>query len=450
MGNVNKGNFSFVDEIYPSLSAKLKAAESLAYIDCVAAGRNLRNVYEEWLRLLVKEYAVSLPQGKVSLNDRRNALNKAGKLPQIKKYQYRAVNGEKKSFDGYKVWQKFGNQCSHSERKLEDPDVIYENLEVVLRIIHEIFRLEYIRKKGEWEAEAIGVFDPFMMPIGDNYVIKSYVPIDQPVSNCIREYETCSYNETGRVYKYGIVRVFQKKDMDEKLLQLRDQEAFSEAEAEAGIQFDGNVQVEVLSKIASENSSFYVVIYKFSQKPERLGELHLTSMSLGERIRLCEKISRIVYSFHNLSVPIYHRNLSFDSIYVCKNSKGDYEPSIIKLDCAKIASEEFGTVIVNVQNMQTMIQQRKILKYAAPEVRMLIQKSSVRVRWDKADVYSLGVMFSDIINGQFDANVIPTVKLQRMGVDLQLLKLIDEMRNPNAELRPSVDVIIRKIEEMDY
>lgn len=448
MSDVKKGNFGFVDEIYPSLSIKIKEAEGLAYIDYVTAGRHLRDVYEEWLGLLIKEYGISLPEGRASLNDRRNALKKADKLPQLNEYKYIAVNGDKKSLNGYIVWQKFGNQCSHSEKTLEDPDVTYANLEVVLRVIHKVFRLEYIRKMGKKKTEAIGLFDQLAMPIGDNYVIKSYVPIDKPVSNCIREYETCSYNETGRVNKYGIVRVFQKKDMDEKLLQLRDQEAFSEAESEAGIQFDGNVQVDVLSKMGSSNSDFYVVIYKFSKKPERLCDAILATMSLKERIGLCEKLCQIIYKFHNLSVPIYHRNLSFDSIYVCKNREGIYEPSIIKLDCAKIASEEFGTVIVNVQNMQTMIQQQKILKYAAPEVRMLMKNSAVSVKWDKADVFSLGVMFSDIINGQFDANMIPITKLERMGADLRFLKLIDEMRNPNADLRPSLDAIIQNIEEM--
>lgn len=446
--DIKKGNFGFVEEIYPEIYAKLCYAERLAYIDCQKAGMQLREVFEMWLGSLVEEYGLKVSEERTSLNDKRKLLKQFNKLPQLNDYKYIAVNGEKKNLNGYLVWQKFGNQCAHPEKTADDPDISYESTETVLRIAHKAFRLEYVRKKGKKAAENIPLFDPYIMPIGDNYVIKSYTPLDKPVSNCIREYETCAYNETGRVSKYGIIRVFRKRDMDEKLLQLRDQEAFSEAEAEAGIQFDGNVQVDVLSKMGSTSSDYYVLIYKFSQKPVHLSDSILQGMSIEERIELCSKISEILFSFHNLSTPIYHRNLSFDSIYVCKNKSGKYEPSVIKLDCAKIASEEFGTVIANVQNMQTMIQQQKLLKYAAPEVRMMMQNDSLKVDWEKADVYSLGILFADILNGQIDANVVPAVKLQRSGVKIEMVQLVDKMKNPNAALRPSAEIIKQMLNEM--
>ena len=449
--DIKKGNFDFVEEIYPELYIKIKEAESLAYIDCISAGRDLRNVYEAWLTALIDEYKISVNvEGRASLNDKRNALKRENKLPPLNKYEFTSVNGENKSLNGYLVWLKFGNQCSHPGRALDDPDVTCANLETVLRIVHQIFRLEYIRKKGENAAEEkIRLFDPNIMPIGDNYIIKSYEPLDKPVSNCIREYETCSYNETGRVNKFGIIRVFRKKDMNEKLLQLRDQEAFSEAEAEAGIQFDGNVQVDVLSKMSSSSSDYYVLIYKFSKKPVHLTDAVLSEMTTEERQEICLQICDIIYKLHILSTPIYHRNLSFDSVYVCKNKAGKYEPSVIKLECAKIASEEFGTVIANVQNMQTMIRQQKLLKYAAPEVRMLMQNPDVNVDWEKADIFSLGVLFADILNGQIDANSVPSMKLQRAGVKTELVQLIDKMRNLNAALRPAAADIKQNLEEMD-
>lgn len=447
--NVSYGNFGFVQEIYPDLYKKISEAESLAYLNCVAAGRTLRDVYEKWLTYLVDEYHIKPGgDGRASLNDKRTALKEKNRLPKLAEYEINSISGKTKRMNGYIVWLKFGNQCSHSEKMPEDPAVNYSNLVVVLKIVYKIFRLEYIRKKGEKAAQKIAMFSPDVMPVGDNYIIRSYVPIDSPVSGCIREYETCSYNETGRINKYGIVRVFQKKDMDEKLLQLRDQEAFSEAETEAGIQFDGNVQVEVLSKMSSTDSDYYVVIYKFSGKPVHLSDSIISEMSLEDRLAFCAKISRILYRFHSLSTPIYHRNLSFDSIYVCKDRVGKYEPSIIKLDCAKIASEEFGTVIANVQNMQTMIRQQKVLKYVAPEIRMSMQNSEICVDWEKGDVFSLGVLFADVLNGQIEANMVPAVKLQRAEVKKQLVELIDKMRNPNAALRPSAETVNQSLEEM--
>lgn len=446
---LKRGNFAFVEEIFSDIYIKLSCAERLAYIDCQKAGMQLREALETWLGYLVEENGLKLSEERTSLNEKRKLLKQFNKLPQLNDYKYIAVNGEKKNLNGYLVWQKFGNQCAHPEKTVDDPDITYENTELVLRIAHKVFRLEYARKKGKKEAEKIAQFDPYIMPIGDNYIIKSYAPLDKPVSNCIREFETCAYNETGRVSKYGIIRVFRKRDMDEKLLQLRDQEAFSEAEAEAGIQFDGNVQVDVLSKMGADNSDFYVLIYKFSQKPVHLSDGILTELSIGERVEMCCQISKIISSFHNLSTPIYHRNLSFDSVYVCKNKSGKYEPSVIKLDCAKIASEDFGTVIANVQNMQMMIQQQKFLKYTAPEVRMMMQNCDLKVDWEKADIYSLGVLFADIMNGQIDANIVPAIKLQRTGVKVELVQLIDKMKNPNAALRPSAEIINQLLNEME-
>lgn len=447
--NVSFGNFGFVQEIYPELYKKISEAESLAYLNCVAAGRTLRDVYEMWLTCLMEEYHIK-PDGdrRASLNDKRTALKEKNRLPKLGEYEFSAISGKKKRMNGYIVWLKFGNQCSHSEKTPDDPAVDHSNLLVVLKIVYMIFRMEYIRKKGKKAAEKIVPFAPDVMPVGDNYIIRSYVPIDEPVSGCIREYETCSYNETGRINKYGIVRVFQKKDMDEKLLQLRDQEAFSEAETEAGIQFDGNVQVEVLSKMASTDSDYYVVIYKFSAKPFRLSDSIIRQMSLKDRQALCAQIGSILYRFHSLSTPIYHRNLSFDSVYVCKNRAGQYEPSIIKLDCAKIASEEFGTVIANVQNMQVMIRQQKVLKYAAPEVRASMLNGRGRVDWEKADIFSLGVLFADILNGQIEANMVPAFKLQRAGVTIRFVELLDKMRHPSAGLRPTAKTVNQILKEM--
>ena len=70
-------------------------------------------------------------------------------------------------------------------------------------------------------------------------------------------------------------------------------------------------------------------------------------------------------------------------------------------------------------------------------------------RREKADIFSLGVLFADILNGQIDASIVPPAKLQRAGVKKQLIRLIDEMRNPNAALRPAAEVINKSLEEMD-
>ena len=454
--DVKKGNFTFVDEIYPEVYKKLSEAEKKTYIDCNSAGQIVRDAFELWAKALASEFNITITGKNGSnpvLSDYLYTLQKNGKLPKFDRNQqmvtYISVANKREQTYWDALWRRYCNQCVHSDQKPDEPAVTCGNLETVLHVIYKAFRYEYVRKKGKEAARSIPQFDPFIIPIGDNFIINSYTPLDKPVSNCVREFETCSFNETGRINKYGIVRMFKKADIDEKLLLLRDQEAFSEAESEAGIQFDGNVQVDVLSKLGSETSDYYVVIYKFSKKPTHLNDKLLAGMSVDEKVELCKKIANILNSFHNLSTPIYHRNLSFDSIYVSKGKNDVLEPTIIKLDCAKIASEEFGTVIANVQNMQTMIQQQKLLKYSAPEVRALFQGGEGKVNWEKADVFSLGVLFGDILNGQIEPAVIPSMKLQRLGVHMTLVQLIDKMKNPNPDLRPDTATILRYLEEME-
>lgn len=448
---VNKGNFEFIKPVYPDVYNFLIVAESEILRDYDMAGSSLRKAYEAFLKDLAAEYKIIPDTPKRPMaNDFRKALKDANKLPIIPKQfymqEYIATDGQKMKAPAYTVLQKVGNRSSHTEEvEKTDAKLCYENILIGLKIMHRILASEYQRKRGKTPD----VFKAEIMPIGDNYVISSQIPADKAVSNCIMEYETCSYSDTGRIDKYSIIRVFAKNNMDEKLLQLRDAEAFSEAASDAGIQFDGNVQVDIISKMNSPHSDYYIVAYKFSKRPKRLNDNLLYGMSMEKRELLCKQIAKTLNRFHTLDIPIYHRNISFDCIYVCENKKGEIEPSIIKLDCAKIASEEFGTVIANVQNMQKMIQQQKLLKYIAPEARLQMQQGTRDVDWGKADVYSLGVLFADILNGQIEASIVPSAKLQRMGAKIQMIQLIDKMKNPNCDLRPDMQMVDLSFEEMD-
>lgn len=441
-----QGNFEFVKEIFPELYEPLHNAESLALLNHRGSGLLLRNVNELYCTLLLEEYGMSSGTEKEELYKKQYALRTAGKFPRFERYWYQTWNGTKKSdyWDG--LWRKFGNSCHHAEHAEEEAAVTYENLITVFEIIFRVFRWEYERKKGRGAAGKLDDFSIDRMPIGEHYVSSAAVPVDEAVTHCIKEYETCSYDDSGRVEKYGIVRVFNKNDMDEKALALRDKEAFKEAANEAGIQFDGNVQVDVLSRMNSAESDYYIIIYKFSRKPARLNQECLSGMDLSGRIRLCRNIADILRKFHNLSTPIYHRNLSYDSIYVCPGRDGCPEPSIIKLDCAKIMSDEFGTVIETVQSREKLLCLKRMMKYVAPEVRRLFQGQRMEIDWSRADVYSLGILFGDILRGSLDADPASSAKLRREGADEKFLELMDRMRAPRPELRPSMNDVSAALE----
>ncbi len=449
MDSIKRGNFEFVREIFPELYENLTKAESQSRMDYKETGRQLRDVFEAYCDHLIEENGMTVLEEGDALAAKIRELRSAGKMPSFPRYGYLSMEGRRESGFWDAIWRQFGNACSH--RRLlnqKAPAVTYENLLTVFKIIFNVFKWEYTRRRGGKAAGEIGDFQEDLMPIGRSYVVSGKAPVDKAMTNCIREYETCLYNDSGKLQKYGIVRVFDKKSMDEKLLAVRDAEAFNEAAGEAGIQFDGNVQVEVISSIQSSGSDFYIIIYNFSRKPVHLNESVTAELTMSGRMKLCRDIAAILGKFHGLDTPIYHRNLSYDSIYVCTGKQGELEPSIIKLDCAKIVSEEYGTVIQTLENREKMMQQRKLLKYVAPEVRRMTNGQNISIDWEKADIYSLGILFGDILRASFAADPASMAKLQKQGADVRLLQLTEQMINGNPAMRPSADAVLKKLEEI--
>ncbi len=453
---VKKGNFDFVREINADIFKRVSEAESLGRLDYKTAGLRLREAFEVFLDILINEYQVKVESKsekkdvKPSSSEKQKALYREKRLPFLKgDWYYLAVDGGDIKRNPYDIWRLYGNQCAHPEQRPDDPAICYENIIVILEIAHDALWEIYKRKRNGRTTYKRTDFNPNVMPIGDNYVIKYHKPFDKDVTHCVMEFETCSYKDTGRVDKYSIIRVYDKSDIDEsgmdvKLVErrVRDVEAFGEAASEAGIQFAGNVVVDVLSKMNSEYSPFYIVAYKFSSKPHPLEKEYLAGISIQDREGICRQITETILKLHSLSTPIYHRNITYDCVYICERTKGKPEASIIKFDCAKIDSGEFGTVIQSVKDKQSMAQTQMMMKYYAPEARAYLQGASKSISWEKADVYSLGILLADILNGDISFKPVPAMKLETLGVNVDFVQAIERMRNPNPDARPSLENII--------
>ena len=454
------GNFEFVRHLYPDICDKLQEAERKVYTDCLIAGITLRGVMEAWAETLVEQYGVTFEAMKPKqpvVADKIKELQNRKLVPIIKKK--REFETEQKGLqqqDVYNSWRWFGNDCAHQDGVPQPqwPKKTTKNALNVLKGIYDIFKEEYRNRFGNGEADRIPPFDPYIIPfdtssVGTHYVLRSYKPLDADVTRCLREFETCTFNnDNNRFESYGIVRMYRKENMDEKVLHLRDREAFAEAELEAGIGFDGNVQVHTIADMKHPFNDNYIVLYRFTKKPMQLNDRMLETLSMDVRQALCVKLADIMNNFHTLPAPIYHRNLSCDSVFLCDGRDGVPVPSVIKLDCAKIESEEFGTVMVNVKDMKERMQQQKIIKYTAPEVRMYLQRGQGNVLWDKADVWSLGVLFGDIISGAINVNPVKSATLQRSGAKIELVQMIDKMCHPKAELRPSMETVAEALREL--
>ena len=109
-------------------------------------------------------------------------------------------------------------------------------------------------------------------------------------------------------------------------------------------------------------------------------------------------------------------------------------------------SDEFGTVIETVQSREKLLWLKRMMKYVAPEVRRLFQGQRMEIDWSRADVFSLGILFGDILRGSLDADPASSAKLRRDGADEKFLELMDQMRAPRPELRPSMNDVSAALE----
>lgn len=454
MGNKIRENFGFVKEVFPKLYEKLTEAEKTLYIDYRQSGKVLRECHEMLCDYLLKENHLSLnPKvgNHVSLNEKIDKLVKHKLYPvDGEAFITCMTNGGRTVDIKYRrFWVQIGNQCAHAEAKPEDiinmPKVSFKSVKDLMCVVHGALKNAFGAGAGD-----VDEFDENYIPIGDYHIIKSRKPIDSKITGCIRENECAKYNSFGKK-KYSIIRVYKAISIDEnqRTAMIRDGLTFSEVQDEKGIQFDGNVNINIISDIDDKKSGFYIVAYDFNKEPIALQDLIKKKYSNDVALELCLSIARIVKEFHSMEMPIYLRNLNYNCVYVCeRNDK--YEPSIINLDYAKISSDEYGTVISSVRGAQNVAKQMSLMKYTAPEVRaaLMNKNANIDVDWGKADIYSLGMLFFDILGKEVaDKPISAALKLQKEGYLPSVTQLVDAMRNQSANGRPTIDVVIDLLEK---
>ncbi len=248
-----KSNIGFIIEIYPDVYEMLLKVEGNARINLEEAGEALRKAYERFCRHLIKEYGLECPFGTL-LSGEISLLLGQKKLTLKKTYSYYDQDGVLKKDNGFYIWLWFCNACSHDSSLNVKPhaEASYRNFVLVYTIIHQIFKNEYLRLRGIEVPEEYKVFDEHRMMIGHNYIVNYRVPANTEITKCIMEYETISFDDMDEIDNYGIIRMYDKSIVDEKLLVLRDKDALAKAMKGAFPGFNGYVSVRTLSEMRKE------------------------------------------------------------------------------------------------------------------------------------------------------------------------------------------------------
>lgn len=420
-------NFGFIKNINADVYSKLHNAEKKARTDFRSSGREIREALEKMIERIL--WSSDVRADKPELVEKIKLLQDKKLLPDIGRIKYKMENGEEASTDYYAFMRRYGNRCSHANYQPRDLKISFDNTIKCLKGFHLFLRAYY---KGRI-ANSIPEFDKNAMPIEEYHVYKSYPPSDQARSKCEREFLAYTLDADGEKDFYAVLRLYHKADISDYFLQ-RNHKCFTVASKMSISSVpEGMTKMNELIPIASKQSSFYIICYIFNREPYELSDALLKEMSIKQRIKLCCRITNCMYNLHTLDAAIEHRMLNYESIFVCK-FKEEWVPYVIKFDFAKIESTLVKfTVFDNALKAKDKLKNKKLSKYIAPEWEAL--DNIEKVDWAKVDIYSLGILFSDILIGRIAENPVPFEDLEELDVSQELIELLDVMRAEDPKSR---------------
>lgn len=427
---MSSGNFDFVKNIDSRLYRKLCDAEKTSRTDFETSGHNIRKALEIIVGIITEHTKIDgVNLKKLDLKSKLDLLQEIGILPDLGKVKFTYENEKIGEADYYIFMRRYGNACSHQNNNFISPKICYENTVKCLKGCHLLLQCYY----KEQIPDRMQGFDENIMPIEEYHVIKSYVPNDKVRSKCEREFLAYIENSEGEKDFYAVLRLYRKTDIYAHFLQ-RNHKCFVEASKESIITVpEGMAKMREVTSINSDKSTFYIISYIFNREPHELNQKVLREMSLEQRIKLCSRITDCMYNLHTSKVPIEHRMLNYECIFVCR-FRNEWIPYIIKFDFAKIEAQAIKrTVFENAVKAKDKLKDRRLSKYLPPEWEVMLKFDDID--WTKVDIYSLGVLFSDILAGEIRETLVTLDELEELEVSEEILELLDLMRADEPKAR---------------
>ena len=368
--------------------------------------------------------------------------------------QCELLNGKMKGLSAYKFLRRYGNSSSHIEGRKNldvfikiDYDISIKALAVFYKILGKI--INGLKKEGSASQD----FNEKMMPIRGQehlyFIDEAGVPSDAPMSKCQVEFNAYFKRSGSRTgVQYALIRQYDKKDVDTTFL-LRNVDTVQKTQDEL---IDAlppcMVRPVEISTIENQGSPFYIVAYHFQEKPHVLSNELLQSLDMKSRLFICTELAQCMAELHQMG--IYHRLLSHASVYVCDYSargKG-WRPHLVKFDFAKLVAKGEGDVLATVK-AQTKEAKEKIKDGS---IRKYIPEDWDLENWEKVDVYSLGILFCDILSGVISLDYESMIKAMQAlrkskAIPDGLLNVIGSMISRAMAKRPAMADVQRAMQE---
>lgn len=428
----NKGNFWFLENIHKELYENLLDAERVARVDFKTAGILSRNALEAIISNIIREHKLDgkIPP-KMKLYEKINALREESIFPRIGQARADYENGNYQTIDYYDFIRGVGNAAAHHERGPWDIKVGFDEVHRSLKGLHLMMKKYYEKRISKDTPN----FMVDYMPIDKYFIQEAYIPDDTLRSRCIIEFKAFTQDSKGDKAFHVILRLYNKADLNENFI-LRNNKTFLEA-SKLSISSvpEGMTRMREIIPYKDNKSSYYLIAYEFNREPKELTGKLLKDIDFGKRVKICKRIVDSFYNLHMSEVPIYHRMISDEGIYISDFGR-EWVPYIVKFDFAKIELEGGGTVFDSALNARDRLQALKQIKYLSPEWKSI--KDTESADWEKVDIYSLGILLSDILFGNIGTSPVDVERLEDLDVSEELLDLIDNMRADDPRLREDI------------
>ena len=435
---IRNSNFKFVYEHNPEENEELYdflyKLESQVKIQPYEIGNTIRQVLEILCAKKILSYGLTdtilqaykqkSPHGIPDLNYQLYFLSDKNNLPNLPNFKplpsfninINEVSFEKlgpqdtKRFKYKKVFnflRQIGNDYSHNCNpfstcvfKKEYTNVLY-----AIKCLH-----KYVQEYFDLTNEDITPFNEDFMPIGNYEIVNSSQANDFLKTYSLKEFVANRYEDyhNDRV-GYSVIRQYNRVNSNDVEFIRRASDVYLAGDNCGSL-------LKQISILSTKDSQYYIVAYDFRVTAQPINNAFLSSLSIKEKLELCLSYAEILNSFHNNSTPIYHRMLTSKCAYYAdeRDKRQKISTAIIKFEFAKIDNPTVQTILPYTINQKRGLSQSD----------QRFMPDELELPWNKADIFSLGVLFSDILMGKIGGYT------------------IQEMRQ-NNNIRPYTDILLK-------
>ncbi len=299
----------------------------------------------------------------------------------------------------------FGNSFHHNRKENSNDPIYVCNFYHMLDCAKQLHK--YLQK--HFNINPIKPFNINIVPIVNKSEEYYFEIISENKNDINKLFTSCSHEYNAMYYKgsntprYAVLQLFEKenKTMSKKALE-RCVTTYNEN--------SNNTFGEAIKDIKAlsytvKDDGYYILAYIFKKEPQVMSEKLLQTLNFEERLDICKKIAEIICNLHNGDeVKIYHRLLNFNCIYLCQDIDGaKWYPAVTKLNFAKMDTAYQATALDNDKKETIVaIKNLKLTKYIPEEWFSVASEEGEFI-----DIYSLGVLFYDILTATF-ADSIPS------------------------------------------